>query len=251
MVPLTASGLAALLIPPAYHLAERSPLQTTNFARGPLQGLLRGLSGTASARARRAFEAARALPVGDGPQTRAQGRACLPADQIEPLHRCYAGRRTRSDRRSPDAKAAERAGSLLKTVRRGLPGRRAVELACGTGQVAGHVARAGLRVTAVDLVAPSGVPEGVTFHQADAAKLPLPDANADLVWTFDAFEHFDDPQAVLDEAWRVLAPGGLLYANFGPLWNSAMGPHQWGRIEIPYLQHLFAATDLDAAADRL
>jgi len=59
---------------------------------------------------------------------------------------------------------------------------------------------------------------------ARAEEMPLPDACADAVFSCNAFE-FVDVAATLAEARRVLKPGGLLYAHFGPIW-SAIDGHQ-------------------------
>jgi SAM-dependent methyltransferase len=59
---------------------------------------------------------------------------------------------------------------------------------------------------------------------ARAEEMPLPDACADAVFSCNAFE-FVDVAATLAEARRILKPGGLLYAHFGPIW-SAIDGHQ-------------------------
>src|SRR5262245_53265198 len=48
-------------------------------------------------------------------------------------------------------------------------------------------------------------------HDASAAPWPLPDAAYDLVVSFDTLEHLhQSPRALLGEARRVLAPGGII-----------------------------------------
>ncbi len=59
---------------------------------------------------------------------------------------------------------------------------------------------------------------------ARAEEMPLPDGCADAVFSCNAFE-FVDIAATLAQARRVLKPGGLLYAHFGPIW-SAIDGHQ-------------------------
>lgn len=44
----------------------------------------------------------------------------------------------------------------------------------------------------------------------DPYDLPLPDACVDRLLAMHALENADDPQALLEEAWRVLTPGGRL-----------------------------------------
>lgn len=57
------------------------------------------------------------------------------------------------------------------------------------------------------------------FHrlQADAHRLPLPDASVDLVFSNLLLQWCHDPDAVFQEIARVLRPGGLLnFATLGP-----------------------------------
>jgi SAM-dependent methyltransferase len=42
------------------------------------------------------------------------------------------------------------------------------------------------------------------------------------------FEHVRDLPRILAQARRILKPGGLLYATFGPLWNTWGGDHVSG-----------------------
>jgi 2-polyprenyl-6-hydroxyphenyl methylase/3-demethylubiquinone-9 3-methyltransferase len=91
-----------------------------------------------------------------------------------------------------------------------------VDVGCGAGLLAPHVAGQGYRHIGVDLV-PSALRQaaghGVTVVRGDAAALPLPDGCADVVSAGEVFEHVTDLPAVVREACRVLRPGGLLVAD--------------------------------------
>jgi SAM-dependent methyltransferase len=49
--------------------------------------------------------------------------------------------------------------------------------------------------------------------------------SADVVVSIDAFEHFENPKAVLDEMHRLLKPGGMVAISFGPTWYHPLGGH--------------------------
>ncbi len=114
-----------------------------------------------------------------------------------------------------DLRRFQRCAALLQD--RLAPGAAVLEVAPGPGYLAIQLARAGHRVTAVDIshsfvriasqnAARAGV--AVDVRQGDAAHLPLPDASFDLVVCMAAFKNFTDPVGALDEFHRVLRPGG-------------------------------------------
>ncbi|MFC5366693.1 class I SAM-dependent methyltransferase [Salinirubrum litoreum] len=58
---------------------------------------------------------------------------------------------------------------------------------------------------------------GLDTVQGDARRLPVADQSADAVTIVDAFHHLPDQRRVVREAWRVLAPGGVLVVrDFDP-----------------------------------
>lgn len=68
--------------------------------------------------------------------------------------------------------------------------------------------------------------ENVTFLQADASRLPFPDASFDKIICSEVIEHVLEPKKVLYELERVLHPGGRLV------------------ITIPYERHLNMVKDV-------
>jgi ubiquinone/menaquinone biosynthesis C-methylase UbiE len=105
------------------------------------------------------------------------------------------------------------------------PGERVLDVACGTGVVARfaaqRVGRAG-KVVGLDLnpgmlaVAassagnepPTSAP--ITWQEASATKMPLPDAAFDIAYCQLGLQFFPDRPAALREMYRVMVPGGRL-----------------------------------------
>ena len=111
--------------------------------------------------------------------------------------------------------------------RLGIPsGTKALDVACGTGNVAIPLARKGAIVTGVD-IAPNllvqarerAAAENLTAHfdEGDAEQLPYADASFDIVVTMFGAMFAPRPELVASELARVLKPGGLLaMANWDP-----------------------------------
>ncbi len=102
------------------------------------------------------------------------------------------------------------------------PGQRVLDVACGTGVVARQAAPilgpAGA-ILGVDLnarmldVAREHTPTGgapAEWRQGDAASLPCPDADFDVVLCQQGLQFFPDKAGALREMHRVLKPGGLV-----------------------------------------
>lgn len=92
-------------------------------------------------------------------------------------------------------------------------GVRLLEVACGTGQLAGAAAERGVRAVGLDFVA-AMVAEArklypaVEFREGDAEALPFHDNSFDAVACNVGMLHFPHPEQAVAEAFRVLAPGG-------------------------------------------
>ncbi len=98
----------------------------------------------------------------------------------------------------------------------GREGATLVDLGCGGGLLAPYVARLGYRHVGLDLVASSLVQAraaGVGTVRADVARVPLASRSADVVVAGEILEHVTEPSTVLNEACRVLRPGGLIVVD--------------------------------------
>jgi ubiquinone/menaquinone biosynthesis C-methylase UbiE len=97
-------------------------------------------------------------------------------------------------------------------------GARVLEVAPGPGYLAIEIARRGdFRVTGLDIsksfvriAQDNARAEGlaVDFRWGNASQMPFPDSSFDAIVCQAAFKNFSDPLGALNEAYRVLAPGG-------------------------------------------
>lgn len=93
-----------------------------------------------------------------------------------------------------------------------------VDIGCGTGAFAAHLAGRRSPVVALDRALATRPGPGAAGLRGDAEHLPLRPAAAGVVLARDVLEHVDD-SAALAECHRVLRPGGLLVALV-PAWPS-------------------------------
>ncbi|MDT8894667.1 methyltransferase domain-containing protein [Halomonas sp. I1] len=100
------------------------------------------------------------------------------------------------------------------------PGDRVLDVGCGTGGASRLLAEEhGVEVVGIDITAAfievagwlsraTGLSSRTRFSCADAARTPLPDACAEVIWCQHALMNMPDVEAVLAEWRRLLAPGG-------------------------------------------
>src|SRR5215472_17333381 len=95
------------------------------------------------------------------------------------------------------------------------------DIGCGPGTAARHAARLGASVVGID---PAPVmlrlarlltrrsTHAVRYVEGTAEALPLPDSSVSIAWSIASVHHWGDLDAGLQEARRVLKPGGRLVA---------------------------------------
>lgn len=102
-----------------------------------------------------------------------------------------------------------------------------LEIGTGKGYMTVALARAGSRLTSVDLSAEvqhmallnlryDGCADRATLETADAEHLPYAAASFDLVITVNVLHHLARPRAVYEEMTRVMSPSGrIVVSDFG------------------------------------
>lgn len=103
---------------------------------------------------------------------------------------------------------------LIDRFDRELPGRKALDIACGEGRNSLFLARRGYRVTAVD-ISDAGIEKGsrlarrerlpITFLEIDLDLSPLPEGPFDLILTMNYLK-----RSLIPEKVERLTPGGML-----------------------------------------
>ena len=145
--------------------------------------------------------------------------------------------------------AASMALSRYELVRCLAAGRRVLEVACGSGQGLGYVARDAARVVGGDITpgllaqAHGHYRGAIPLVQFDAHALPFVSASFDVVQIHEAIYYMAQPQRVFEECRRVLTPDGVLVvSSINPAWaDFNPSPHAAG-----YL----GAGDLKTALER-
>ncbi len=137
------------------------------------------------------------------------------------------------------------------------PTRSAVEIGAGPYPALAAAGGAWRRAVAVDPLAREYAAEGllpkacerITYIAARGEDIPLPDGTADLVIIENALDHVEDPAAVLNEARRLLVPGGLLWLLVDlSTYSDAMHPHPFDEAR---LRHLLGVAGFETVTDRV
>ena len=140
--------------------------------------------------------------------------------------------------------------SRYELVRRLATGRRVLEVACGSGQGLGYVAREAACVVGGDITASllaraqAHYRGRVPLVRFDAHTLPFAPASFDVVQIHEAIYYMARPDRVFAECRRVLAPDGtLVVSTINPAWGD-FNPsrHAAGYLTTGELQSTLQAT---------
>ncbi|BBO82300.1 SAM-dependent methyltransferase [Desulfosarcina ovata subsp. sediminis] len=124
--------------------------------------------------------------------------------------------------------------SIVHQLINGAPGKRALDIGTGTGQLAVYLARAGYEVTAID-ISEAMIAEArryaadqqlqIDFQTGDAESLDFADQSVDVIVSRNLLWTLPRPYQALMEWRRVLKPGGRLMLSDG-LWMNTT----WKRV---------------------
>jgi arsenite methyltransferase len=138
---------------------------------------------------------------------------------------------------------------LVRAALGARPGDRILDVGCGPGfyvtelleAVGREGAVAGVDASADMLAVAAQRAEGhgnVTFHQADATSLPVPDASFERAVCVQVLEYVRDVPAALSQMHRALRPGGRVL-----VWDVDWATVSWHAIDRQLMRRVLAAWD--------
>ncbi len=118
-----------------------------------------------------------------------------------------------------------------------------LDLGSSDGETLRHIAelRPDLRLFAADVAGqPETYPSGCQFHRADfhRDKLPLQDRSVEAITCMHLVEHLNDLTLLMQEAVRLLKPGGRFYVET-PHPRSLKSPSLRGRTDVTFTLNFY------------
>lgn len=83
----------------------------------------------------------------------------------------------------------------------------------------------------------------ISFILSSPQHIPLDSCCADVIVSYDVFEHISHPPTILKELYRILKPGGkILIGTWG--WFHPFAPHLWSTMPVPWAHVFFSEKTL-------
>ena len=95
-----------------------------------------------------------------------------------------------------------------------------LDIGCGDGRFTEAFAKCGLAVTGLDIseTARERLGQNLVNWHLQGQPYPLPDASFDVIFSKSVVEHLIDPEILIDQAYRLLKPGGV-FICMTPSWK--------------------------------
>lgn len=142
-----------------------------------------------------------------------------------------------------------RLGEIVRTFEKYRQNNRFLDVGCGAGALLKAAVSEGWEAEGVE-VSQSSVEylqkQNIKVFYGDLMKANFPEGSFDVVTAVEILEHISNPDAVLKEIYRVLRPGGLLWATT-PHGRGASGKLlgvQWTCVAPPEHLHLFSVNGI-------
>ncbi len=132
----------------------------------------------------------------------------------------------------------------------GAAGKTLYYLSCGASEVVGLDIVPHYKQEAEDFARELHLEDRFTFVLGSALETGFPDDSFDVVIMNDFMEHISEPEPALQEALRVLRPGGRIYINLPPYYHPT-GSHMADVIGIPWVHVFFSERTLIEAYKEL
>jgi SAM-dependent methyltransferase len=177
-------------------------------------------------------------PPARAPRIRSDAGRKVPDDHVDRVRMLFDGKAGHwPDKYTPEGPLAGRLTQLVCSVKNRVgDGGELLDLGCGSGELARHLASAGYLVTGCE-IAPEMLRHAQAADQPNAVRwillesrwrtLPFAPGRLDAVIAASVLEYVPDPSAVLRECARVLKPGGSLVCTVPDMAH----PVRW--LEVP------------------
>lgn len=145
---------------------------------------------------------------------------------------------------------------LVQMARYAPPGGELLEIGCAYGFFLDEARHSYAKVSGID-IAGAAIQHakrtlGLDVEARDFLELP-PGRRADVICLWDTVEHLPRPEAVLEKARDVLAPGGWLFLTTGDIGslNARLRGSRWRHIHPPSHLHYFSRATMRRLLERL